>query len=373
MIKTSIIFLATFFASCSFAWAQKLIDSKATPETAALYQNMHKLAQKQILFGHQDATDYGHGWRDEEGRSDVKLVTGSHPAVIGVDIASLTGRPAAVIERNKQRLKKLVTDTYIRGGVTTISWHFSNPVSGGGFNWKDSVSLPAVKYIIPTGQNHQDYKAILKDLSGWFKSLKGPKGEAIPLIFRPYHEFDGDWFWWGRAHCTPDEFKSLWKFTAGYLRDSLDVHNLIYAFSPDNKFNDVEKYTERYPGNEWVDLVGMDNYGDVGRDGKYNLEQAIKKIKIVNDFALQNGKLAAMTETGLESVVNPVWYTDVLLKVLQTNQLNLAYVLLWRNDSKSATHYYAPYPGHPAEPDFKKFYNDDYTLFENDLKNIYGK
>ena len=230
-----------------------------------------------------------------------------------------------------------------------------------------------MKYIVPGGKNHEDYKLILQGLAGWFKSLKGANGEVIPLIFRPYHEFDGDWFWWGKSHCTPDEFKSLWQFTAGYLRDSLDVHNLIYAFSPDNKFNTVAEFTERYPGNEWVDMVGMDNYGDMGRDGKYNLDQAIKKIKIVNDFALENKKLAAFTETGLESIVNPVWYTDVLLKVLQKNKLNLAYVLVWRNDTKSPTHYYAPFPGHPAALDFKKFYDDEYTLFEGDLKQIYSQ
>jgi len=373
-INTIAIALAVLMiVSGSMASAQKLIDTKATKETAALYQNMHQLAKKHTLFGHQDATDYGHGWRDESGRSDVKSVVGSHPAVIGVDIAPLTGRSAESIQKSEERLRKLVTDTYTRGGITTISWHFSNPVSGGGFYWKDSVSLPAVKYIIPGGKNHEDYKVILQGLAGWFKSLKGANGEAIPLIFRPYHEFDGDWFWWGKSHCTPDEFKSLWQFTAGYLRDSLDVHNLIYAFSPDNKFNTVAEFTERYPGNEWVDLVGMDNYGDMGRDGKYDLENAIKKLKIVNDFALENKKLAAMTETGLESIVNPMWYTEVLLKVLQTNKLRLAYVLVWRNDTRSPTHYYAPFPGHPAVPDFKKFYDDKYTLFESDLKKIYGR
>jgi mannan endo-1,4-beta-mannosidase len=49
----------------------------------------------------------------------------------------------------------------------------------------------------------------------------------------------------------------------------------------------------------------------------------------------------------------------------------MAYVLVWRNDSRSPTHYYAPFPGHPSVPDFIKFYNDPYTLFEKDLKNIY--
>lgn len=54
-------------------------------------------------------------------------------------------------------------------------------------------------------------------------------------------------------------------------------------------------------------------------------------------------------------------------------KMRLAYVLVWRNDSRSPTHYYAPHPGHTSVPDFMKFYEDSYTLFENDLKNVYGK
>ena len=51
--------------------------------------------------------------------------------------------------------------------------------------------------------------------------------------------------------------------------------------------------------------------------------------------------------------------------------MRLAYVLVWRNDAKSATHFYAPFPGQISEADFLKFYNDPYTLFENDLRGIY--
>jgi mannan endo-1,4-beta-mannosidase len=51
--------------------------------------------------------------------------------------------------------------------------------------------------------------------------------------------------------------------------------------------------------------------------------------------------------------------------------MQLSYVLVWRNDARSATHYYAPYPGHSSVPDFIKFYNDPFTLFEKDLKGIY--
>jgi mannan endo-1,4-beta-mannosidase len=59
------------------------------------------------------------------------------------------------------------------------------------------------------------------------------------------------------------------------------------------------------------------------------------------------------------------------LKTMRTGDMRLCYVLVWRNDSRSPTHYYAPFPGQVSVPDFLKFYNDPYTLFEKDLKNIY--
>jgi mannan endo-1,4-beta-mannosidase len=363
------------FTLFTTAHAQKAvpIDKDATRETKALYKNLLTLSEKHTLFGHQHATEYGHGWSGEQGRSDVKSVTGSHPAVIGVDLSGFSGRSEEAIASAKASLKQNVIDTYNRGGVTTIAWHFSNPVSRGGFYWVDTLSLPAVKYIIPGGEAHQKYKDILKGIGTWANDVKGADGQLVPMIFRPYHEFDGGWFWWGKPHCTTEEFVSLWRFTVGYLRDSLHVHNFLYAFSPDNKFKTEAQFLERYPGDQWVDMVGMDNYGDMGRN-RYDLDTATLKLKIVSDYARKAGKLAAFTETGLESIPNTKWWTETLLKVMRADKsMRLSYVLVWRNDQRSPTHYYAPFPGHGSVPDFMKFYNDPYTLFENDLKNIYDK
>lgn len=346
------------------------IDPNATKETVTLFKNLKEISKNHTLFAHQHATEYGHGWFGDENRSDVKSVCGSHPAMIGVDLSGFSGGSEENIEKSIANVRKSVIETYNRGGVTTVAWHFNNPVSAGGFYWKDSVSLPAVKYIIPGGQAHEKYKEILKRIGDWAKSLKGADGTLAPVIFRPFHEFDGGWFWWGAPHCTKEEFVSLWKFTVSYLRDSLEVHNFLYAFSPDNRFNSEEKYLERFPGDEWVDMVGMDNYGDMGRD-RYDLETASRKLKIVSDYAIKKGKLAAFTETGLESIPNTTWWTETLLKVMNKDSMQLCYVLVWRNDSSSPTHYYAPFPGQVSVPDFIKFYNDPYTLFENDLNGIY--
>ena len=351
--------------------SNKLVDPGATKETKNLYANLIRLSKDHVLFGHQHATEYGHGWVGDENRSDVKSVTGSHPAIIGVDFSGLYGRADSMIEKEKASLRKNISETYNRGGVTTVAWHFNNPVSKTNFYWNDSTAAAAVKNIIPGGSHHEKYKTILKTIATLANSTKGNDGKTVPMIFRPYHEFDGDWFWWGKAHSTVDEFKSLWRFTVSYLRDSLEVHNFIYAFSPDNRFNSEEQYLERYPGDEWVDMVGMDNYGDFGRDGKYNIEAGIKKLKIVSDYAEKAGKLAAFTETGLETIPNPTWWTEILLKALKAEKMKLAYVLVWRNDIRSPTHYYAPFPGQTSEADFMKFYKDPYTLFENDLPKMY--
>jgi len=348
------------------------IDKDATRETKRLYNNLHALSKKNILFGHQHATEYGHGWSGEDNRSDVKSVTGSHPAVIGVDIMMFSVLTGDALTNAKQALKKNVEDTYNRGGLTTIAWHFFNPVSEGAFYWNDSVSLPAVKYIIPGGEAHEKYKLILNDLAEWANSLRGKDNKVVPVIFRPYHEFDGGWFWWGKPHCTREEFISLWQFTVSYLRDSLHVHNFLYAFSPDNRFISEQQYLERYPGDEWVDMVGMDNYGDMGRN-RYALDTAALKLKVVSEYAKRSGKLAAFTETGLESIPNTTWWTETLLRVLRWYDIRLSYVLVWRNDKNSPTHYYAPFPGQVSVPDFIKFYNEPYTLFESDVSGLYKR
>ena len=131
-MKTRLLLFQFLLLGPIISFAQKKqwrpIDTKATKETKALFSNLHKLSSNHILFGHQHATEYGHGWQGDEDRSDVKSVTGSHPAVIGIDFSGLSGRPDSEIEKTKNGLRKTIEDTYNRGGVITISWHFINPV-----------------------------------------------------------------------------------------------------------------------------------------------------------------------------------------------------------------------------------------------------
>ncbi|HWK56728.1 MAG TPA: glycosyl hydrolase [Parapedobacter sp.] len=357
----------------------QLVDQNATDETAALFYNLKQVAETHILFGHQDATkrgvDDGTEWANEQHlpsvsteRSDVKNVTGTYPAVYGHDFNHIAGffDPSnGWFGYEKEIARRLTIEAYDRGGINTYSWHYGNPVSGGSFYWSDSP-IKAVHRILPGGDYHDVYKNSLKTIADYAKSLIGANGKPVPILFRPFHEFDGDWFWWGRAHCTAEEYKQLFQFTVTYLRDELGVRNFLYAWSPDRNFNTEAQYLEHYPGDAYVDLVGMDNYGDLQTSETMTI--AAQKMKIVSDYAEQHQKVAALTETGLSNLGQANWYTAVLLKALQHHPVRLSYVLVWANRKDS---FWTPYKGHPAEADFLSFKNNDYIYFADEMPDMY--
>jgi len=348
------------------------VDRNATTETKALYTNLKKIQENQILVGHHDATLYGHTWAGDDNRSDIKDVCGSHPALIGFDFALITNKPSEMTAHRSELLLSRMIETYNRGAVITMCWHTDNPLNGE-TAWVDTTKavVNTVKELLPGGKAHETYKEKLKLIAQMAHNSRGADGELIPIIFRPFHEMEGGWFWWGRPYRSSQEFKMLWRFTVDYLKDSLQVHNFLYAFSTDCKFKTREDYLIDYPGDKYVDVLGMDEYWDFKPDGANNPLLAAEKVKIVSGLAQEKDKVAAMTETGLESITDSTFFTKTLLPVLRYKGSKLAYVMLWRNDNRMKHHFYAPFPGHNSVPDFMKFYNEDYTLFENDLKGIY--
>ncbi len=248
------------------------IDPDATDETKALYARLDTVAEEHTLFGHQDDLAYGVHWdrrtdslarRAGDRRSDVRSVTGSFPAVYGWDVGDL-GNPGTTENLDGvpfDKMKDWMVEGYERGGVITVSWHMDNYVSGGD-SWD---TTPAVSKLLPDSSQHDRYRqaldrfaAFANDLDAGFWSWIGG-GHVVPIVFRPFHEMTGSWFWWGGDNTTPEAYKRLWRFTVEYLRDEKDVHNVLYAYSPDI-FRSKAHYLEYYPGDAYVDVLGYDDY-----------------------------------------------------------------------------------------------------------------
>jgi len=351
-----------------FRYPVSLVDGRATYATKSLFYNLQHADGRSILFGQQDATWYGLGWKNEPDRSDVKSVCGSYPALYGWDLNSVVDALVAGHPRRNtayQWHRRLVTAAYDRGGLNTFCWHVKNFATGGSFY--DTTA--AVAAILPGGARHAAYTRSLDAMATYFRHLRGADGRLIPVVFRPFHEHTGSWFWWGRRHCTAEEFVQLWRFTVAYLRDKKKVHNVLYAYSPD-KVPNMAAYFERYPGDAYVDVLGEDDYGDF--DAVRTPNPGVTTLENVVAEAQKRGKIAALTEAGLEKITAPEWYTRNLLGQLKSSPQarKIAYVMVWRNAHTG--HFYAPYPGHASVPDFLKFYADSVTTFEQDHPRLYS-
>ncbi|WP_319268542.1 glycosyl hydrolase [uncultured Draconibacterium sp.] len=355
------------FAASLFACGNKPLpsDVKATKETVKLYQNLHKLKAKGMMYGHQDALAYGKNWYGEEGRSDVKDVCGDYPAVYGWEIGHLElGDEYSLDSVYFDDIKKWIKTVYERGGINTISWHLRNPLTGGS-SW-DTSSKAVVKSILPNGEKHEFFKTYLDELAEFLLDLKTDDGIYIPVMFRPFHEHTGSWFWWGRDLCSVEDYKALWHFTVDYLQNEKGIHHILYVYSTD-RFETKDQYLERYPSDDIVDVLGFDLY-DRDKDYPRLLDYC---AKTVTQLAAEKGKIAVVSETGGPLATNTEWWTQVL-DILKPYEL--AYVLTWRNPFDSADHgNYGPSKGSPDSENFIQFYNDSETIFQKELtpKKIY--
>ncbi len=372
-MKYRIIFILTFGLLSACSEMDMPIDKQATQETAYLYQQLKDISKTSILFGHQDDQAYGVGWRAVEGQSDVKSAVGKYPAVHGWDLGKDLTSEMNIDSVQYSDMKRWIQAAYERGGINTASFHMDNLTTGGD-SWDKT---PSAKDILPGGSKHAAFLEQLDLLAGFFQEC------GVPFVFRPWHEHNGNWFWWGKGLCTEEEYIQLYRFTVDYIKNEKGIHHLLYAYSPDRSRMSLDSaeqsYLYGYPGDDYVDIIGLDNYWDVRDRDNYPSEERIKNytesLKVISALAEKKNKVAALTETGNEGVQDSVWFTQMILNPIKENKesINLAWVLVWRN-SNLPGHYYVPFGDHPAMADFRKFEQEEMTLFESDLEGkMYSK
>ncbi len=360
---------------------------KSTP-AQRLLQRLQKLQKMGYMYGHQDDPFYGISWEWDENRSDTKELTGDYPGVMGFDLGGIEiGDEKNLDSVPFARMRKEIVNHHNRGGVITISWHPRNPVLGTtawiqtdtvGYNATadylrrigrtdilSKVDNPkhTVKNILPGGSHNAKYMLWLERVATFLSSLKDDKGQPIPFIFRPYHENNGSWFWWGQNLCSDNEYHALWNMTQDYINAQLPT-NILWSFSPNLQgYWTEDAWMKRYPGDDRVDIIGEDAY-------QWGTEEAFKMqltadMELVSTIAKKHGKLLALTECGYQNSPDPTWWTRVLKPIM--DKYPISYFLPWRNYKKE--HFGAAKELKTAD-DFKQLYNAKNTLFLNDIKKV---
>ena len=364
--------LVTFLTTYS-CWSQ--VDQQANSSVKKLYRHLNEVSDsvntdQKILIGQQNAFSEGRGWRlsnQEAGqplKSDMHEAAGIHPNVLGVDFDEIG-------PWNNKLFIGQMREVHKRGGVVTISWHMPALINDGkGDGSSKDTTTRIVKRILPGGDHHHVLIEKLDRLAEFFLEIKD-----IPVVFRPWHEHNYSWFWWGKKHSTKEEYIELWRITATHLMKK-GVHNLLYAYSP----NHVKKdYLDRYPGDEYIDILGFDHYYfnriyDIAIIGLRPLTNYKKDIVWLCEEAARRNKIPAVTELGLETSHYKNFWTkyfglphekegmEQITGSGRSPRKGPAYIMLWRNDKTSPKHYFGPVPGHKNNEDFKKLLSKDIYL-----------
>ena len=164
--------------------------------------------------------------------------TGKLPAMRGLDF--MNNDFAGVVKRSKEWDEK--------GGLVTICWHTG--VYGSGY--QESLDEdPDFEKLLPEGTD--EYNGMMKSWDKTAKALQQLRDAGVPVLWRPFHEFDGKWFWWGKG--GGENFIKLWRLMYDRFTNEYGLDNLIWVLGYSEKMRDGW-----YPGDEYVDIVGSDNY-----------------------------------------------------------------------------------------------------------------
>ena len=329
-----------------------------------LLSRLQTLQQKGYMYGHQDDPFYGLLWNGDTmpgvDRSDILSIVGDYPAVMGFDLGGIEMGDAKNLDSVAfDRIRTEIIKHHQRGGIITISWHPRNPVTGG-TAW-DVSDTTVVRQILQNDSAKALFATWMARVGDFLKSLKTDDGTPVPIIFRPWHENNGSWFWWGQKLCSDEEFHGLWNTLQDYLKgEGLD--NLLWSYSPnlDGSWTQ-ERFMARYPGNDRVALIGEDAY-QWGTEEDF-VTALDKDLTFLSTFAKENGKLIAMTECGYKNIPDSTWWTRVLKPVM--DKYPICYFHTWRNYEKE---YFAPDPDQVSAADFKKLYEAENTLFLKEIK-----
>lgn len=397
-----------------------LADGQATDSVRQVYAYLQAVGKTDsVIFGQQNNTSHKAGSSDLS-CSDTMDVVGSYTGIIGLDGLSLAGNEysadrylsemqglddvyetvAARINQASTQIEKNViaaaalTNYNIRNGaIATLSLHMPNfstvsetgndtGVSYAGYNFSgytpNLLTGDVMNQILPGGAYNEAFRAYLDMVADYAHQVDGA------VLFRPFHENTGSWFWWGAAFCDEQTYKSVYKYTVEYLRDEKNVHNFLYVYGPGSEAASVEEYASRYPGDGYVDMVGFDMYHRNPQQGDSFVTNFTKELQIVDDFAQAHGKLVAVTETGTAHDVaegdnqtallksentRPDWHQEILDAVKGSNA---SYYLVWANFGEKDG-FYTPYVksvkedgakhGHEMMDPFIRFFNQNNSIF----------
>ena len=284
-------FLAFFWATISSNLAQgqspKLeyqepINPNVSEAAQQLLRTIYHYSGKLILSGQHNYI--GHQSRHSE---ETQKLTGKYPVVWGSDFGFSDSTNDKDGVHYRQKMVEEVKANFNRGMIITLMWHACRPVDEEPCTWKGSVQNELTDeewrdLITPGTAIHKNWANQVDEVAGYLKQLELAD---IPVLWRPYHEMNGKWFWWGKKR-GENGYRKLWNMLYDRLTNYHELNNLLWVWNP-NAPNYADDYHYYYPGSTKVDILAADIYKN---DYKQRFHDRLLK--------LGEGKPIALGEVG---------------------------------------------------------------------------
>jgi hypothetical protein len=271
-----------------------------------------------IISGQQD------GWRRTNGLSAelnyITNTTGKLPALLAMDVSGCTDE--SLRRDTNHLLMKRAADWFgQRNGIVEFCWHWRAPMNEPAFYTKDTTF--DISRAVTEGTPEHD--AVLHDLALIAAELEVLRDAHVPVLWRPLHEANGRWFWWGAG--GPEPFKKLWRMMFENFTVKHQLNNLIWVFSPGAE-TDLAAW---YPGDAYVDIVGQDHYPMDGNHGSAkdvfdeltSLTRGEKLIALGENGPIPDPELLVREKAGW--LFFTTWSGSILLEKTTSEQLRAYY------------------------------------------------
>ncbi len=266
------------------SWAQTApepVNPHATPEARALLAYLDSISGKAIITGQHNYPNTGSRWTDM-----AYDLTGKYPGLFGQDFGfsagedkdSVLSRPAMIEEVERQ---------YRNGAVIALTWHAVKPTDDEPVTFRDSVQGHLTDYewqqlLTPGTPLNDRWRAQVDVIAGYLRQLRD---DHVPVLFRAYHEMNGNWFWWG-GRPGKDGSAALYRQIYDRFVNVHHLDNLVWVWNVNAPGGSVGPIEDYYPGPQFADVVSIDIYGE------------FKQEYYTSMIALAAGKPVALAEVG---------------------------------------------------------------------------
>lgn len=281
---------------------------------------------------------YGHGNGSDIKNTDNEFLekTGKRAAILELDMgvySVYTPWHKGSDHLDDETLSRIASEALefvSDGGIVSVCIHMANPL----MNASDNVFYrgrlgddAAAREMLTDGTELNN--GLRKTLEPTIRLLEVLRDNGIPFMFRPLHEMNGGWFWWcvhqGDGNMLSSEtMVDFWKFFYGLVTEDLGIDNAVWVYSPNYNGGGCADVLYAYPGDEYVDIVGVDWY--TGGNYEVNSDDSYTKV-------MSTGKPSALTEFGPTEAAMAEGYNSAALlrdmKMMIDDGYKLTYFLTW--------------------------------------------